>query len=97
MELSCEKVSARLQPATAGYARLVLSKTVPFFCTSLYTFGNFAALFPWILYLGGGQARCDPFSSPFSSFRRLIVIAVFLDSLENKFAEMDLSVFPRQA
>ena len=36
MELSLEKVSARLQPATAGHARLVLSKTVPFFCTSLY-------------------------------------------------------------
>ena len=36
-ELSWEKVSARLQPATAGHARLVLSKTVPFFCTSLYT------------------------------------------------------------
>ena len=36
MALSCEKVSARLQPATAGHARLVLSKTVPFFCTSLY-------------------------------------------------------------
>ena len=35
-ELSWEKVSARLQPATAGHARLVLSKTVPFFCTSLY-------------------------------------------------------------
>ena len=32
----------------------------------------------------------DPFSSsPFSSFPRLIVIAVFLDSLQNKFAEMD--------
>ena len=30
MELSCEKVSARLQPATAGHTRLVLSKTVPF-------------------------------------------------------------------
>ena len=28
MELSWEKVSARLQPATAGHARLVLSKTV---------------------------------------------------------------------
>ena len=25
-----------LQPATAGHARLVLSKTVPFFCTTLY-------------------------------------------------------------
>ena len=37
MELSWEKVSARLQPATAGPARLVLSKIVPFFCTSLYT------------------------------------------------------------
>ena len=36
MELSSEKVSARLQPATAGHARLVLSKPVPFFCTSLY-------------------------------------------------------------
>ena len=36
MELSWEKVSARLQPATAGHASLVLSKTVPFFCTSLY-------------------------------------------------------------
>ena len=36
MGLSCEKVSACLQPATAGHARLVLSKTVPFFCTSLY-------------------------------------------------------------
>ena len=30
------KVSARLQPATVGNARLVLSKPVPFFCTSLY-------------------------------------------------------------
>ena len=36
MELSWEKVSALLQPATAGHARLVLSKTVPFFCTTLY-------------------------------------------------------------
>ena len=36
MELSCEKVSARLQPATAGHARLVLSKTVSFFCSGLY-------------------------------------------------------------
>ena len=36
MELSWEKVSARLQPATAGHTRLVLCKTVPFFCTSLY-------------------------------------------------------------
>ena len=36
MELSCEKVSAWLQPATAGHARLVLSKTVHFFCSSLY-------------------------------------------------------------
>ena len=35
-KLSWEKVSARLQPATAGHARLVLSKTVPFFCTTLY-------------------------------------------------------------
>ena len=33
---SFEKVSARPQPATAGHARLVLSKTVLFFCTSLY-------------------------------------------------------------
>ena len=40
MELSCEKVSARLQPATAGHARLVLSKTVPFFCTTLYSAGR---------------------------------------------------------
>ena len=38
MALSCEKVSARLQPATAGHARLVLSKTVSFFCTSLHVF-----------------------------------------------------------
>ena len=39
----------------------------------------------------------DPFSSsPFSSFPRLIVIAVFLDSLQNKFAEMDFSV-PRHS
>ena len=30
MALSWEKVSARLQPATAGHARLMLSKTVPF-------------------------------------------------------------------
>ena len=37
MGLSWEKVSARLQPATAGHARLVLSKTAHFFCTSLYT------------------------------------------------------------
>ena len=36
MELSWEKVSAWLQPATAGHIRLVLSKTVPFFCTRLY-------------------------------------------------------------
>ena len=36
MELSWEKVSAQLQPATTGHARLVLSKTVPFFCTSQY-------------------------------------------------------------
>ena len=36
MELSCERVSARLQAATAGHARLVLIKTVPFFCSSLY-------------------------------------------------------------
>ena len=34
--LSWEKVSARLQQATAGHARLVLSKTVPVFCTTLY-------------------------------------------------------------
>ena len=33
---TCEKVTARLQSATAGHARLVLSKTVPFFCTTLY-------------------------------------------------------------
>ena len=26
-------------PAAAGHARLVLSTTVPFFCTSLYVFG----------------------------------------------------------
>ena len=37
MALSWEKVSAQLQPSTAGHARLVLSKTVPFFCTSLYS------------------------------------------------------------
>ena len=37
MELSWEKVSARQQPATANHARLVLSKTVPFFCTTLYS------------------------------------------------------------
>ena len=36
MELSWEKVSAQLQPATAGHARLVLSKMVLYFCTSLY-------------------------------------------------------------
>ena len=36
MTLSWEKVSARLQPATAGHARLVLSKTVLFFCPALY-------------------------------------------------------------
>ena len=36
MELSWEKASAQLQPATAGHARLVLNKTVPFFCTTLY-------------------------------------------------------------
>ena len=35
--LSCEKVSAWLQPATAIHARLMLSKAVPFFCTGLYT------------------------------------------------------------
>ena len=33
-ELSCEKVSARLQPATAGHARLVLSKQLE----QIYTF-----------------------------------------------------------
>ena len=38
MELSWEKVSAQLQPATAGHARLLLSKTVPFFCTTLYKY-----------------------------------------------------------
>ena len=32
-----------MQPATAGHARLVLSKTVPFFCTTLYII--FALLF----------------------------------------------------
>ena len=37
MEPSWEKVSAQLQPATAGHARLVLSKTVLFFCTNLYS------------------------------------------------------------
>ena len=37
MELSWEKVSARLQPATAGHARLVPRKTVPFFYTTLYS------------------------------------------------------------
>ena len=36
MALIWEKVSARLQPATAGHDRLVLGKTVPFFCTTLY-------------------------------------------------------------
>ena len=35
-ELSWEKVSARLQPATAGHARLVLSKQVEQIYTSLY-------------------------------------------------------------
>ena len=35
-ELSCEKVSARLQPATAGHARLVLSKQLEQIYTSLY-------------------------------------------------------------
>ena len=36
MALSWEKVSAQLQPATSGHARIVLSKSVLFFCTSLY-------------------------------------------------------------
>ena len=40
MELSWEKFFAQLQPATAGHARLVLTKTVLFFCTSLYTYGD---------------------------------------------------------
>ena len=40
MELSWEKVSALLQPATAGHARLVLNKTVPFFCTTLYSLNS---------------------------------------------------------
>ena len=35
-ELSWEKVSARLQPATAGHARLVLSKQLEQIYTSLY-------------------------------------------------------------
>ena len=36
MAPSCEKVSARLQPATAGHARLVLSKQLEQIYTSLY-------------------------------------------------------------
>ena len=36
-ELSWEKVSARLQPATAGHARLVLSKQLKQIYTSLYS------------------------------------------------------------
>ena len=36
MVLSWEKVSAWMQPAAAGQARLVFSKTVLFFCTTLY-------------------------------------------------------------
>ena len=35
-ELSSEKVSARLQPSTAGPARLVLSKQLKQIYTSLY-------------------------------------------------------------
>ena len=45
MELSWEKVSARLQPATAGHARLVLSKTVLFSaqlctCSECYSYNT---------------------------------------------------------
>ena len=47
MEQSWEKVSARLQPATAGHARMVLSKTVPFFCTTLYCWSTKLGLFSW--------------------------------------------------
>ena len=35
MEPSWETVSAQLQPVTAGHARLVLNKTVPFFSAQL--------------------------------------------------------------
>ena len=41
MELSWEKVLAWLQPATPGHARLVLSKSVPFSCTSLYILSTY--------------------------------------------------------
>ena len=40
MELSCEKVSARLQPAIAGHARLVLSKQLEQIYTSLYIYSR---------------------------------------------------------
>ena len=58
MELSWEKVSARLQPATASHARLLLSKTVPFFCTTLYTYEFVFWMIPikWFLTV--------PFPSP---------------------------------
>ena len=49
MALSWEKVSARLQPATAGHARLVLSKTVPFFCTNLYMKRSRSMQWSWSL------------------------------------------------
>ena len=51
MALSWEKVSAWLQPATAGHARLVLSKTFPFFCTTLYMIWKFNST---ILKIGSG-------------------------------------------
>ena len=50
MELSWEKVSALLQPATAGHARLVLNKTVLLFCTTLYIQGG-----PTEVYSGNGS------------------------------------------
>ena len=51
MDLSWEKVSTQLQPATAGHARLVLSKTVPFFCTTLYIHMDKNFTFPETLFL----------------------------------------------
>ena len=42
-ELSREKVSAQLQPATAGHARLVLRKQLEQIYTSLYMYHNHEA------------------------------------------------------
>ena len=59
MELSCGKVSARLQPATARHARVVLSKTV----TSLSQPVN-----PWTLQAVGSvlldQLNSSAFDNP---------------------------------